>query len=329
MEFITNIRNKALATVVRTVASHQIGGGSSDGTHEDEVLHIPSRDADRTIKVHVYRSKATATAPTPILINFHGSGFIIPMHGTDDEFALRIAKDTPYTVYDVQYRLAPEHPFPAAPHDAEDAVKYVLGRPQEFDLSHVSVSGFSAGGNLALGLSGLIYPKDTFRHVLGFYPPTDIAKYGRDKVAPDTSGAPLPSWMTDVFTDCYLPAGVDRKQPLASPYYLPGDVFADNVLLITCACDNLAPETEELADKIAKAAPEKHLVRRRMEHCNHAWVRMSIVCSFEVCVLTHSRTSLMSLAVCRRKQRTRPTIWLSECYFVDRETYSECPVVGS
>jgi acetyl esterase/lipase len=72
---------------------------------------------------------------------------MIPMHGTDDEFAMRIAKDTQYNVLDVQYRLAPEHPFPAGAHDAEDVVRYVLARPQDYDPDRIVVSGFSAGGN--------------------------------------------------------------------------------------------------------------------------------------------------------------------------------------
>jgi len=142
-------------------------------THEDEVLHIPSRDSGRTIKAYCYHSsnRPTQPSPVPVLVNFHGSGYVIPLHGSDDEFALKIQDNTSYTVLDVSYRLAPEHPFPAACKDAEDAVRYVLADLEKYDKNHISVSGFSAGGALALGLCGHVFSQGTFEHVLAFYPP--------------------------------------------------------------------------------------------------------------------------------------------------------------
>lgn len=264
MSWITDVRNKVLATVVRKVA-----GSNVALTNEDAVLQVPSRDEGRSIKVHVYNSK-TLDKLSPVLINFHGSGFVIPMHGSDDEFALRIAKDTKYTVLDVQYRLAPEHPFPSGAHDGEDVVRYVLSRPQEYDLDHVAVSGFSAGGNFALGLSGHVFPASTFRHVAAFYPPTDLSKAPSSKIAPDTSGEPIPGWVAGIFDDCYLPAGVDRAQPLVSPCHMEGEKFPDSMLIITCAQDTLAPETEALAKKI-QAVPGKQVKHERIENVGHGW----------------------------------------------------------
>ncbi|KAL1306323.1 hypothetical protein AAFC00_005043 [Neodothiora populina] len=268
MSFITQIRNKVLVTVVRWVAGSSVGA-SNNSTHQDETRYVQSRETDRTIKVHVYKP-SDVLEPSPVLINFHGSGFVMYMHGTDDEYALRVARDTHCTVLDVQYRLAPEHPYPAALHDAEDVIRYVLARPQEFDAGSIAISGFSAGGNFALGLSGHVFPQNTFRHVLAFYPPTDLAKDPRTKVAPDTSGEPLATWMTDIFNDCYIPEGTDKKEPLISPYYIAGDKFPASMFFITCAQDNLAPETEELVDNI-KRSPGKHVVHRRVELCGHAW----------------------------------------------------------
>lgn len=192
------------------------------------------------------------------------------MHGSDDEFALRMKNDTLYAVLDVQYRLAPEHPFPAAINDAEDVARWVLGRPKDYDISSISVSGFSAGGNLALGLSGHVLPNNTFRNVLAFYPPVNIANRPNLKEAPDPSGRPIPPWVATLFNDCYTPPPIDRKSPAISPYYIDGDRFPNNVLLITCGTDNLAPEAEELAKKI-ESVPGKYVVQRRMEKCDHAW----------------------------------------------------------
>ncbi|KAA8903643.1 Alpha/Beta hydrolase protein [Sphaerosporella brunnea] len=238
-------------------------------SHPDDVLQIPSRDSGRTIKAHVYRSKANKK-PSPVLINFHSSGFIIPLHGSDDEYCRYIAERTDYTVIDVSYRLAPENPFPAAPHDMEDSIKWVLNRPQEFDPSHVAISGFSAGGNLALVACATVFPKGTFRCVIAFYPPVDLAKDPGLKAAPDPSGKPIPPFVARSFNQCYIPADVDPKDHRISPCFAAPENFPNKALIITCAYDSLAPEAEALARKI-QAVPGNHVVHRRMEKCDHAW----------------------------------------------------------
>ncbi|KAH7094485.1 Alpha/Beta hydrolase protein [Paraphoma chrysanthemicola] len=266
--FLSTIRNKLLATFVRQIAGFGVLS-SSASTHHDKVLQIPSRDTGRTIKVHVYTC-ANPNNPVPVLINFHGSGFVIPMHGTDDEFALRIAKDTEYTVLDVQYRLAPENPFPAGVHDAEDVVRYVLSQPNEYDETRIAVSGFSAGGNFALGLSGHSFPNNVFRHVVAFYPPVNLAQDPGTKIAPDTSGRPIPAWVAGIFDDCYCPAPVRRDQPLVSPGFIEANKFPDSVVVITCAQDGLAVEAEELVARL-KEVKGRRVVHERMEECGHGW----------------------------------------------------------
>ncbi|KAF1965622.1 esterase/lipase [Bimuria novae-zelandiae CBS 107.79] len=258
-----------LANAVRQIRSASASAHQPPPTHQNEVFQVPSRDPNRTIKIHVYRPP-NPISPSPVLLNFHGSGFIIPMHGSDDAYALHIAQETPYTVLDVQYRLAPEDPFPAAPNDAEDVLKWVLSRPEEFDAERVSVSGFSAGGNLALGLAGHTFPPGIFRHVLVMYPPIDLYTTPGEKIAPDTSGNPIPAEIAEVFNACYAPSPpLDRKNPLISPGFIPGEKFPDNVLVITCALDTLCVEAEGLAEKLKAAG--KRVVQRRMERCDHGW----------------------------------------------------------
>lgn len=258
--------NKALATLIRSIASVNYE------THQDEVLQIPSRDPERSIKLHVYRPNKPPTSggPTPVLINFHGSGYVIPLHGSDDDFALKIRSSLPYTVLDVQYRLAPENPFPAASHDAEDVIRYVLANPARYDLSHLSISGFSAGGALALGAAGHTFPASTFRHVVAFYPPTDLSIDPSDKHAPDPTGKPLPNWIAAAFNNMYAPPPADRSHPLISPAKIDPASFPKNVLIITCGFDNLAPETENLAERIGKV-PGINLKSQRVEKVGHAW----------------------------------------------------------
>ena len=239
-------------------------------THQDEIIQIPSRDTGRFIKAHFYRSKRKAHAVTPLLINFHGSGFVIPFHGSDDEFARHIITITNYAVLDVAYRLAPENPFPAALEDVEDAVDWVRSQPQYFDVSNLAVSGFSAGANLALVAISQICSEGTFRYVILFYPTTDFAKDSAAKVAPDQSGSPVPAELLDLFRDCYVPAGVDLQDPRISPSYMDLGRFPSRVLVFTCAQDSLCEEVEVLLKKVG-GRPGKVVAHFRLDKCDHAW----------------------------------------------------------
>lgn len=237
-------------------------------------IRIISRDRKRAIKVHVY-TPSTVKDPVPVLINLHGSGFVLPLHGTDDEFCRRVAEETGYTVFDVQYRLAPEWPFPAANEDVEDVVRYVLNHPDNFARDRIAISGFSAGGNLALVAAGCAFPTGTFRSVLAFYPPTDLSIDPGRKIAPDPTGQSIPAPMARLFDSCYIPPGSRTDDPRISPSFASPESFPDNVFIVTGACDTLAPEADALAEKIAAVAG-RHVVHRRYDKCNHAWDKYAV-----------------------------------------------------
>ncbi|KAJ5768105.1 hypothetical protein N7533_000688 [Penicillium manginii] len=236
----------------------------------DGVLHIPSRDSGRTIKAHLYHSSSAASGPQPVLLNFHGSGFILPHHGTDDEFCRRVSRATKYTVVDCSYRLAPENPFPAALNDVEDAVNYILSRPDEYDATHFSIGGFSAGGNLSLAASACLFPPATFRSLIAFYPALDLSSPAKSKIAPNPAGMPIPAPLARLFNTCYVHAGIDRRDPRISPRFAELERFPRRMLVITADCDTLAPEAEELATKLQQRQGW-HVVCERMESCNHGW----------------------------------------------------------
>lgn len=114
------------------------------------------------------------------------------MHGSDHEFCRQISEQTKYTVLDVPYRLAPEDPFPTAINNVKDAIKYALGRPDEFDLPCLSLSGFSAGANRALAASAILFSPETFRSLIAFDSPLDLNADAATKVAPDPKGRVIP-----------------------------------------------------------------------------------------------------------------------------------------
>ncbi|WP_372729012.1 alpha/beta hydrolase [Nocardioides sp.] len=87
-----------------------------------------------------------ASAATPVLVYFHGGGFVIGDLDTHDQVCRRICRDAAVTVLSVDYRLAPEHPFPAA---VEDALASVRWAAEHLAGGSVAVGGDSAGANLA------------------------------------------------------------------------------------------------------------------------------------------------------------------------------------
>ncbi|KAJ5605618.1 hypothetical protein N7510_008399 [Penicillium lagena] len=267
--FFRNLYLRIAVTFLRVV--FKLTRPASVAKHVHTTLRISSRDAGRTITAHLYkRDTPTPSVPQPALINFHGSGMIFPAFGSDDEFCHHVCQNTDYAVIDVQYRLSPENPFPAAVNDVEDVIRWVLGQPDKYDLTRLSASGFSAGGNLALVAAGVLLPQDTFRSVLAFYPGVDLAKNPAEKIAPDTSGKAIPPRIARFFNNCYIPVDVDARDPRISPLYADPTRFPTRLLMITAGRDNLAPEAEELVSRVKKQA-DHHVVFQRMENCDHGW----------------------------------------------------------
>ncbi|KAE8394074.1 Alpha/Beta hydrolase protein [Aspergillus alliaceus] len=272
MSLLSYLYLKFIAVVFRTLS--RLKGDISLISHPDAVRLIPSRDSQRTIKAHFYRSALRTTQPTPLLINFHGSGFMIPALGSDDAFCRQISQETEYSVLDIAYRLAPEDPFPAAVHDVEDAVKWALRQSDEFDASCIAISGFSAGANLALVASSTLFPPETFQSVIAFYPCLEFFQDPRAVVAPEAGGRPIPPFVLSAFKQCYLQGGVDPRDPRVCPSYADLDRFPRSVLVITAGYDSLALEGEKLAVRLSER-PGRQVVCERMEKCNHAWDKLA------------------------------------------------------
>ncbi|KAJ5492525.1 hypothetical protein N7539_001271 [Penicillium diatomitis] len=273
---LTYVYHKSIATFFRAIIRPML----KVDPKPDEVISIPSRDTGRVIKAHIYKpAKEEHKAPRPVLINFCGSGYILPAFGADDEYCRFIADKTGFTVIDVQYRLAPEDPFPAAVNDAEDAVAWVQSLPDQFDVERISLSGFSAGANIALALS-CTYSRprrnqddNVFRTVISFYGCVDMSVPTTKKTVVDRSNFVMRSLFPIFSHLCHKCLGfsaADTKNPRLSPTYAESVAFPDNVLIITAAQCPFTIEAEALADKIRNGGG-KHVLSKRMDDCTHGW----------------------------------------------------------
>ncbi|EPQ28751.1 uncharacterized protein PFL1_03554 [Pseudozyma flocculosa PF-1] len=204
---------------------------------EFETLYVPSRDDGRTITVDLYKPEGSGAKKLPVHINWHGSGFLLPSHGEDVDFVKQGVLKTGAAFADANYRKAPAHPFPAQSNDAEDVVAYFLSKPEVYDVSKVTVGGFSAGGSLALGVATRFGPS-RIRAAACIYPPCDFTvPIGTSPVAcpKPRSGFPLPPWMSRLFNACYILPGTDRADPRLSPIKAAASDFPDTVFI---ACGN-------------------------------------------------------------------------------------------
>ncbi len=127
---------------------------------EHRAILAADRAGGREIAVRVYRP-ATGDGPWPVVVFFHGGGFVVCTLETHDPYCRALATEAGVMVVSVDYRLAPEHKFPAGLEDCIAATEWVLAHARELgaDGSRVFVAGDSAGGTMAAVVALLLRDK--------------------------------------------------------------------------------------------------------------------------------------------------------------------------
>lgn len=217
-----------------------------------EVVEIPTSSGNTLVVKYEYGEKGRSR---PVILNFHGGGFVAGRNGRDELYCRRMACFFNALVLDVDYKLAPEHPYPAAVTESWEVAEWVWENRESlgYDSGKIVLTGHSAGGNLVAGICMRAGEEGLFKPCCAVldYPPLDLV----------TDPAKKPR------TSCDMEAGRARdynrkyitpeqaKEPYASPVLAPVNMLEKfpDTLVISAGEDSLCREAEEFALKLIRA----------------------------------------------------------------------------
>jgi len=206
----------------------------------------------------------TAPAPRGALVYFHGSGFVIYDLDSHDAECRAMCNRAGITVVSVDYRLAPEHKFPAAVEDAMAALEWTSANAAELgvDPARIAVGGDSAGGNLAAVVAQIARdrggPPVAFQLLV--YPVTD-ARMGHASMDENAEGYGLTRRQMAWFIEQYVREEADKLDPRCSPLLAKSLGGLPPALVITAEYDVLRDEGEAYARRLISDGVRTTLTR--------------------------------------------------------------------
>jgi acetyl esterase len=208
--------------------------------------------------------------PRPLLVFFHGGGWMLGSVDSYDTVCRRLAIKGDCAVLSVDYRLAPETTFPGAVNDAYAATLWAAKNATELriDPGAIAVGGDSAGGNLAAVLAQLSHDSGEFHVALQvlIYPCTDLSREYPSYVR-NAAGYMLTRAAMNWFISTYVPNAADRLDARASPMLRPNLAGLARALIIGAEFDPLVDDNEAYALRLQRAGvPTRYECFRGMHH---------------------------------------------------------------
>jgi acetyl esterase len=222
-----------------------------------EELNIPLES--HQVPVRIYRPNGKNIQNSSAIIYIHGGWFIAGGFETHDAVVRKLANKTGSVVIFVDYRLAPEHPFPAGLNDCINSVKWIADNAESLgiDAHQIGIIGDSAGGALATGVSTQIGELLKFQVLI--YPAADHQlntksweTYETGPVLNKEGGIQAWEW--------YYPEGRDNPDPLAVPILIKDFRNTPPTLVLIAEHDPLRDEGEELALHMKEAGISVHTI---------------------------------------------------------------------
>jgi epsilon-lactone hydrolase len=230
-------------------------------------MHIESIRCDQGLQFDLVTAQNSAAAtPSAIVLYLHGGGYLFGSTKTHRQVLIAMAKAFDAPVYGLDYRLAPEHPFPAAFEDALLAYRWLLEQHPNTDIV---LAGDSAGAGLAIATALAIRDQrlPAPKAIVGFSPYSDLAVTGVSVEANAKSCAMFTPRGVREAAALYL-AGANARDPRASPLY--GDLSGlPPMLLFASRHEILRDDTLRLAERATAAGVDVELIVR--DRLPHVW----------------------------------------------------------
>ncbi|MFI6781244.1 alpha/beta hydrolase [Micromonospora sp. NPDC050276] len=241
------------------LAAIRAGSGAVEPVTEVRDERIPGPGGELPLRVY----RPAGSGPLPTLLYFFGGGWTLGSIETADGICRRLANAVPCQVITVGYRLAPEHPFPAAVHDCHAAASWIARHADRLgvDPTRLAVGGDSAGGNLAAAVTLLCRTDGpALTAQLLVYPNTDQSGES-DGPSGDDDPALFNRRSVAWYRTHYLADPAHARDPLASPLLADDLSGLPPALVVTAELDPLCAEGQRYAERLRDAG-----VPTRLEH---------------------------------------------------------------
>jgi len=260
-----------------TVAEARVRGGSAPVDAMVPLEDVPVVrdvviDGAVPIPARIYRPSAGIL---PLLVYFHGGGWVVGSVALSDNFCRALANASGCAVLSVDYRLAPEHPYPAAADDAFAATRWAAENARELgaDATRLAVGGSSAGGNLAAVVAQMARERGGPAIAMQWlHVPVTDHDFARPSYIANATGMGLTRAAMQWFWGHYAPDVARRGEPRASPLRAKDLRGGPPAIVVTAECDPLHDEGASYAQRLRDAGvPVTHLEYAGMVHGFMSW----------------------------------------------------------
>ena len=232
-------------------------------------------DAAHGVSGRLYRPHVGSP---PLIVYFHGGGWVVGSIALSDAFCRSLANASRAAVLSVEYRLAPEHRYPAAVDDASSALTWAAAHASELgvDAARLVVAGSSAGGTLAAVAARRAAERGGPRLALQvLHVPVTDHDFARPSYRAYATGHGLTRAAMEWFWDHYAPDRARRDEPDASPLRAADLRGLPPAIVITAECDPLRDEGAEYAARLGAAGVA--VTQREYSGMVHAFMGWSSV----------------------------------------------------
>lgn len=253
----------------------QLGG---EARNMAEVKNLSAPGPAGAIPLRLYRPLDLDSTPQPGLIYLHGGGWVIGSLDTHDKVCRRLAETCGCIIVAVDYRLAPEHPFPAGPEDVIASSRWILQNAETLGLdpARIGIAGDSAGGSLSavacLANREMSGPGLCCQVLI--YPSTDNSAEGEQRLSrlEQAQTPPLNANAMQKMVKSYLPVAADANDWQASPLLANDHSGLPPALVITGGFDPLRDEGIAYAHRLINAGVE--VLHRHYAGQVHGFIEM-------------------------------------------------------